>query len=137
VKSGDSGLFRKPLFVPTIQERGLLGNRISFRRTNLFSVRDTVVFLLFIVSFISIPVSRPIASGRRDGLGHPHFAFFANWAFGNVDPGEPEQRFLPGFISFIVLFGFAGKQLATGGKLLLTASISQQAIMSDLHKPIR
>ena len=46
VKSGDSGPFRKPLFVTTIQETGLLGNRISLRKTSLFSVRDGVALLL-------------------------------------------------------------------------------------------
>ena len=137
MKSGDSGLFRKPLFVPTIQDRGFLGNRISLRRTNLFSVRDTVVFLWFLVSFISIPLSRSIASRGQHGLGRPHFAFFTDWAFGNVDPGEPEQCFLPGLLGFVVLFRCAGKQPATGGKLFLAASVSQQTVMPDLHKPIR
>ncbi len=37
VKSGRSGQIRKPLSTMTIQEKGLLGNRISLRRTGLFS----------------------------------------------------------------------------------------------------
>ena len=40
VKSGDSGQFRKPLSDTTIQEKVLLGNRISLRRTGLFSRKD-------------------------------------------------------------------------------------------------
>ena len=71
------------------------------------------------------PVSRPIASRGQQRLSRPHFAFFADWTFGNIYPGESEQRFLPGLLGFIVLFGYAGKQLATGGKLLLAAAVAQ------------
>jgi hypothetical protein len=50
-------------------------------------------------------------------LGCTHFAFFADAAFSDVDPGEPEQRFLPGLLGFIVLFGCEGKKPATGSKI--------------------
>jgi integrase len=40
LKSGDSGLLRKPLSKTTIQEKGLLGNRVSLRKTGLFSEKD-------------------------------------------------------------------------------------------------
>jgi len=82
-------------------------------------------------------VSRPIASRGQQGLDRPHFAFFADWAFGDVDPGEPEQRFLPGLFGFIVLFGYAREKPATGGKLLLAAAVAQKAVMPDLHEPVR
>jgi hypothetical protein len=84
-----------------------------------------------------IPVSRPVASRGQQCLSRPHFAFFADRAFGDVDPGESEQRFLPGLFGLIVLFGRAGKKPATGGKLILAAAITQKTIMPDLHKPIR
>jgi hypothetical protein len=40
VKSGRSGQTEKPLSPTTIQETGILGNRISLRRTLLFSDKD-------------------------------------------------------------------------------------------------
>ncbi len=39
-ESGHSGQIRNPLSPTTIQEKGLLGNRISLRRTELLSGRD-------------------------------------------------------------------------------------------------
>jgi len=53
----------------------------------------------------SFSVSRPIASSGQYCLGRPHFPLFADWAFGNVDPSEPEQGILPGLLGFLVLFG--------------------------------
>jgi hypothetical protein len=69
-------------------------------------------------------------------LSCPHFAFFADWAFADVDPGEPEQRFLPSLFVFVVLFGCADKKPTTGGKLLLAAAVPKQTVMPDLHEPV-
>ena len=60
VKSGDFGPFRKPLFVTTIQETGLLGNRISLRKKSLFSVRGSVAFLWFLMSLIRFQYQGPL-----------------------------------------------------------------------------
>jgi hypothetical protein len=70
-------------------------------------------------------------------LSRPHFAFFADRAFGDVNPGEPEQCFLSGLLDVIVFFGPTSKELATGGKLLLAASVTQKAVMPDFHEPVR
>jgi hypothetical protein len=40
LKSGDSGLCRKPLSKTTIQEKGLPDNRVSLRKAGLFSEKD-------------------------------------------------------------------------------------------------
>jgi len=53
VKSGDSGLLRKPLSFKTIQKIGLLGNRISFQITRLFSVRGSVGVPWSLMSLLS------------------------------------------------------------------------------------
>lgn len=60
VKSGDSGPFRKPLFVSTIQETRPLGNRISLRKTSLFSVRIGAAFLRFLMSRIRFRYQGPL-----------------------------------------------------------------------------
>ena len=54
VKSSDAGQFRKPLSETTIQEKGLLGNRISLRRTGLFSEREDWAGLLIRVLAVVI-----------------------------------------------------------------------------------
>jgi hypothetical protein len=136
MKNGDSGHTRKPLFMMTIQESGLLGNRISLRKSSLFSVGDVAAFLWSFVSFIRFLVSRPIASRGHERLDCPHFAFFADAAFRDVDPGEPEQRFLPGLFGFIVLFWCAGKKPATGCDLFLAATVAQETVMPDFHESV-
>jgi hypothetical protein len=92
--------------------------------------------MVFFTSFNSIPVSRPIASRGVERLGRSHFAFFADRTFSDIDPGEPEQLFLPGLLGFLALFRYAGKKTPTGGKLLLATFVPQQAVMPDLDEPV-
>ena len=60
MKSGDFGPFRKPLFVTTIQETGLLGNKISLRKTSLLSIKDDVAFLWSFALFIRFQYQGPL-----------------------------------------------------------------------------
>ncbi len=59
IKSGHTGQTEKPLSETTIQEKRLLGNRISLRRTGLFSGLDDWTGLLrFAVTiFAAVPCS--------------------------------------------------------------------------------
>ncbi len=53
MKSGQSGQLPKPLSPMTIQEKGFLGNRISLRRTLLFSGSGGSALLLKCAVIIS------------------------------------------------------------------------------------
>ena len=56
VKSGQSGQTEKPLSPTTIQETGFFDNRISLRRTELFSGKDDSARLLKLAVIISSAV---------------------------------------------------------------------------------
>jgi hypothetical protein len=60
---------------------------IVAKNESVFGQGQCCFFVVFRVSH-SIPLSRPIASSGQYGLGRPHFAFFADWAFGNVNQSE-------------------------------------------------
>ncbi len=53
VKSGQSGQIRKPLSPMTIQETAFFDNRVSLRKTELFSGKDDRARLLKLAVIIS------------------------------------------------------------------------------------
>lgn len=63
MKSGVSGLLRRPLSPTTIYEKGFFGNRLSVRKTRLFSEGQdgtgSIILLYVVVISVAVLCSEP------------------------------------------------------------------------------
>ena len=76
------------------------------------------------------------ARGLHD-LDCTHCAFAAGGAFGDIDAGDPEQRFLPrlSLLLRLVMLG-ASQKLPTSFEFLPAAPVPQQTVMPDLDESV-